>query len=75
MNQELARKLRKAAKYNPADDPIKDRKYRVLVCNKVPYVNGKPQLTRRERCGQMVVCRDERMTYRNLKKRHKAGLL
>ncbi len=75
MNDKKARELRKKAKYKPSDDPIEKRKYRVLVCKKVPKVNGRPLVTTRQNSGHMVVCKDPRFQYRALKKRYKAGML
>ena len=73
MNGKKSRFLRKFVKYNPGDDPIRKRKYAIVVCNKVLV----PSRTRpaRARCGQMVVNKGKRLQYRAAKKLYRRGLI
>ena len=75
MNDKKARALRKKAGYDVGSDPIEHRRYRTLVCQKVPKVKGHALVKTRQRCGEMKVCNDPRSRYRILKKRYKAGIL
>ena len=69
MNQKKAKALRKKTKYKVQDDPIKNRKYSVLVCYKRIFGGG------RKKTGTMLATKDERLFYRMAKKQYKAGLL
>ena len=69
MRGKKARAMRKIAKYRSQDDPIKNRKYAVLLCYKTGPEGG------RRRTGTMLATKDERLMYRQIKKQYKAGLL
>lgn len=70
MNQKKALRLRKLARYQPANDLITERKYMTLVCTKVTQPGERPIRTR---SGYMIVCKDERLKYRQIKKLYKEG--
>jgi len=73
MSEKKSRFCRKLVSYNPGDDPIHERKYAIVVCNKVIV----PSKTRpaRARSGQIVVNKGKRLQYRAAKKLYRRGLI
>jgi len=66
MSEKQNKRKRKAAGYNPGDDPIHKRKYSIFQCYKVIVPNRKQPV--RAKCGGMIVTKGDRLLYRQLKK-------
>jgi len=70
MNEKKARALRKMTGYNPADDPICERKYATLVAEKNVAVGKRKRMIR---TGHVLACKGQRLYYRLAKQRYREG--
>lgn len=73
MRDKKARKLRKLVEYNPGEDPIKNRKYAVVVTKKNITPGSNPPYF--VRAGRMIANKEKRLQYRAAKKAYKNGQL
>jgi len=73
MSEKKDRWLRKLAGYKAQEDPIRDRKYAVILCRKRAYYTKKGPVF--VKAGQAVANKGYRLRYRAVKKLYKRGLI